>query len=160
KGTTPLANPQGPDPLLPRNQTVRQYIAGLYRGTLGIIDLPTPERMAAYSKQAYACSPLRPDQGVIVKQAVGNPIPAKVGGPCRINHDIYIIKQNRTYDRVFGDVPEGNGDPSLCLFPAAITPNHHRLAREFVLLDNFYVDGEVSADGHEWSMGAYATDFV
>ena len=57
-------------------------------------------------------------------------------------------------------MPEGNGDPSLCLFPESITPNHHRLAREFVLLDNFYVDGEVSADGHEWSVGAYATDFV
>ena len=73
---------------------------------------------------------------------------------------VYIIKENRTYDQVFGDIPEGNGDPSLCLFPEAVTPNHHALAREFVLLDNFYVDGEVSADGHEWSMGAYATDFV
>jgi hypothetical protein len=57
-------------------------------------------------------------------------------------------------------MPEGNGDPSLCLFPEKVTPNHHKIAREFVLLDNFYVDGEVSADGHEWTMGAYATDFV
>ena len=56
--------------------------------------------------------------------------------------------------------PQGNGEPSLCLFPEKITPNHHALAREFVLLDNFYVESEVSADGHEWSMGAYATDFV
>ena len=55
---------------------------------------------------------------------------------------------------------EGNGEPDLCLFPETVTPNHHKLAREFVLLDNFYVDGEVSADGHEWTMGAYATDFV
>jgi hypothetical protein len=61
---------------------------------------------------------------------------------------------------VFGDVKEGNGDPALCLFPEKVTPNHHKLAREFVLLDNLYCDGEVSADGHEWSMGAYATDFV
>jgi hypothetical protein len=73
---------------------------------------------------------------------------------------IYIIKENRTYDQVLGDLKEGNGDPNLCLFPEKITPNHHRLAREFVLLDNFYCEGEVSADGHEWSMGAYATDFV
>ncbi len=73
---------------------------------------------------------------------------------------IYIIKENRTYDQVFGDMKEGNGDPHLCLFPESVTPNHHALARQFVLLDNFYVDGEVSADGHEWSMGAYATDFV
>src|SRR5207247_1320598 len=77
-----------------------------------------------------------------------------------IKHCIYIIKENRTYDQVFGDVKKGNGDPSLCLFPERVTPNHHRLADQFVLLDNFYVDGEVSADGHEWSMAAYCTDFV
>jgi hypothetical protein len=57
-------------------------------------------------------------------------------------------------------MPEGHGDPTLCLFPERVTPNHHALARQFVLLDNFYVESEVSADGHEWSMGAYATDFV
>src|SRR5271157_1245549 len=91
---------------------------------------------------------------------VGHPIPARVGDPSPIKYVVYIIKENRTYDQVFGDLPEGKGDPHLCLFPEAITPNHHALVREFVLLDNFYVDGEVSADGHEWSMGAYATDFV
>ena len=78
----------------------------------------------------------------------------------RSRYVVYVIKENRTYDQVFGDMHEGNGEPNLCLFPEAVTPNHHALAREFVLLDNFYVDSEVSADGHEWSMGAYATDFV
>ena len=73
---------------------------------------------------------------------------------------IYIIKENRTYDQVLGDMPEGNGDPSLTLFGEKITPNHHALAREFVLLDNFYVDAEVSVDGHSWSMAAYATDYA
>jgi DNA-binding beta-propeller fold protein YncE len=161
KGTTPLANPQGPNPNLPSNQkTMRQYIGGLFRGTLGMIDMPTPEKMAQYSKQAYACSPLREDQGVSATPSAGNPIPAKVGNPCPIKHCLYIIKENRTYDQVFGDLKQGNGDPNLCLFGERITPNHHALAREFVLLDNFYVDGEVSADGHQWSMGAYATDFV
>src|SRR5262249_32461479 len=77
-----------------------------------------------------------------------------------IKYVLYIIKENRTYDQVLGDVKEGNGDPALCLFPEKITPNHHKIAREFVLLDNFYVDGEVSADGHEWSIAAYAPDFV
>jgi hypothetical protein len=90
----------------------------------------------------------------------GNPIPAKVGEPGPIKYCIYIIRENRTYDQVLGDMKEGNGDPSLCLFPEKITPNAHRLARQFVLLDNFYCDGEVSAEGHEWSMGAYCTDFV
>jgi 6-phosphogluconolactonase (cycloisomerase 2 family) len=160
KGTQSLANPQGPNLQERRDRTTEQYIAGLFRGTLSVIDLPTPERMAAYSKQAYACSPLREDQGVVAEPPEGSPIPKRVGDPSPIRHVIYVIKENRTYDQVFGDMKEGNGDPNLCIFPERITPNHHRLAREFVLLDNFYCDGEVSADGHEWSMGAYASDFV
>jgi DNA-binding beta-propeller fold protein YncE len=160
KGTMPRANPQGPNPLLPENKTIREYIGGLFRGTLEIIDTPNPKQMAQYSKDAYACSPLRPDQGVAVAVPADSPVPRKVGEASPIKHCLYIIKENRTYDQVFGDVKKGNGDPDLCLFPDRVTPNHHKLAREFVLLDNFYVDGEVSADGHQWSMGAYATDFV
>jgi DNA-binding beta-propeller fold protein YncE len=138
----------------------RDYIAAILHGTLSIIDLPTPTRMAAYSQQAYACSPLHPDQGVTTPAPEGSPIPGKVGDPSPIKYCIDIIKENRTYDQIFGDMKQGNGDANLCLFPDKVTPNHHKLAREFVLLDNFYVDGEVSANGHEWSMGAYATDFV
>jgi hypothetical protein len=84
----------------------------------------------------------------------------KVGDKSPIKYVFYIIKENRTYDQVFGDIKEGNGDPNLCIFPEKITPNQHALAKEFVLLDNFYVDAEVSADGHNWSNAAYATDFV
>jgi hypothetical protein len=160
KGSESFANPQGPQPTLPSRLTNREYIAGLMHGTLSIIDLPDPERMAAYSKTAYACSPLRADQGVTVPRPDGNPIPAKPGEGSPIKHVIYVIKENRTYDQVFGDMKQGNGDPALCLFPEKVTPNHHKLAREFVLLDNLYCDGEVSANGHEWSMGAYATDFI
>jgi hypothetical protein len=72
----------------------------------------------------------------------------------------YVVKENRTYDQVLADMPGGNGDTSLLLFGKKITPNQHKLASEFVLLDNFYVDAEVSADGHNWSMGAYATDYL
>jgi YVTN family beta-propeller protein len=82
------------------------------------------------------------------------------GTPSPIKYCLYIIKENRTYDQVLGDLPQGNGDPKLCLFPERVTPNLHQIVRQFVLLDNFYADAEVSADGHEWSMGAYATDFV
>jgi DNA-binding beta-propeller fold protein YncE len=160
KGIMSRANPQGPQPTIPGRLTVDQYIGRLFRGTLSIVDLPNEKRMPVLSKQAYACSPLKADLSVAGKVPKGNPIPAKVGDPSPIKHCIYIIKENRTYDQVFGDMKEGNGDPSLCLFPEKISSNHHKLAREFVLLDNFYVDGEVSADGHEWSMGAYATDFV
>jgi DNA-binding beta-propeller fold protein YncE len=161
KGLTSRANPQGPNPNLNvRYRSVEQYIGALFHGTLSIIDMPAPERMAQYSKQAFACSPLRRDFAPSGDRPEGNPIPAKVGDPSLIKHCIYIIKENRTYDQVFGDMKEGNGDPNLCLFGESITPNHHKLTRQFVLLDNFYVEGEVSADGHQWSMGAYATDFV
>ena len=77
-----------------------------------------------------------------------------------IRHAIYIIKENRTYDQVLGDVREGNGKPDLVLFGEAVTPNQHALARKFVLFDDFYVDGDVSADGHFWSTAAEATDYI
>ena len=91
---------------------------------------------------------------------VGSPIPRKVGEPSPIKHVFYIIRENRTYDQMLGDLEQGNGDPMLCLFGEDVTPNAHAMAREFVLFDNFYVDAEVSYDGHAYSTGAYATDFV
>jgi hypothetical protein len=87
-------------------------------------------------------------------------IPTKVGDPSPIKHVIYIIKENRTYDQVFGAMEKGNGDPSLVLFGEDVTPNHHKIAREFVLLDNLYCNGHVSADGHPWSTMAYNTDYI
>ena len=160
KGNAAKANPSGPNPLLPSSGTL-EYIGGLFRGSVSAIPLPTPEAMARHSRIAYQCSPLNKENAPKLDGIpADNPIPKKVGDVSPIKHVIYIIKENRTYDQVFGDVKEGNGSAELCLFPEAITPNHHKLAKEFVLLDNIYVDGEVSADGHEWSMGAYATDFV
>ena len=115
--------------------------------------------MHEWTARAFKCSPpfaLDP----VAKRGREHPIPSRVGGKSPIRSMIYVIKENRTYDQVLGDMPEGNGDLSLCLCDATVTPNHHALAREFVLLDHFYVESEVSADGHEWSMGGYATDFV
>jgi hypothetical protein len=87
-------------------------------------------------------------------------IPTRVGDPSPIKHVLYIIKENRTYDQVFGALKQGNGDPELCLFGEQVTPNHHKLAREFVLLDNLYCNGQVSRDGHPWSTMAYNTDYI
>ncbi len=162
KGTSSKANREGPTPGV-ASPSVREYIAGLLRGTLSTLAMPEPKQMAAYTKTVYECCPLAeagPAFASGPQAPDGNPIPKRVGEPSPIKYCIYIIKENRTYDQIFGDMPEGNGEPKLCLFPEEVTPNHHALAREFVLLDNFYVDGEVSADGHEWTMGAYATDFV
>jgi YVTN family beta-propeller protein len=163
KGLLPKANRQGPNPVTPAGSvgTVREYIGGLLRGTLSLIPAPSPEDMVRYTKQAFQCSPLKSDHSAVAKtRGHDNPIPVKVGDASPIKHCVYIIKENRTYDQVFGDLPNGNGDASLCIFPERVTPNHHALARQFVTLDNFYVEGEVSADGHEWTMAAYASDFV
>jgi YVTN family beta-propeller protein len=86
-------------------------------------------------------------------------IPQGVGVSTPIEHVIYIIKENRTYDQEFGDLPHANGDPELTIFGEKITPNQHALAKQYVVLDNLYCDGEVSVDGHSWSDSAYATDF-
>lgn len=159
KGLSSKSNRGGANPNLPAGTL--EYIGSLFKGTISSIPLPSPEDMAKYSKTAYECSPLMKDEGVRSENvAADNPIPKKLGEKSPIKYVIYVIKENRTYDQVFGDMKEGNGEAELCLFPEAVTPNHHKLAREYVLLDNIYVDGEVSADGHEWSMGAYATDFV
>jgi len=162
KGNVAKANPRGPQPV--RGKSTEEYIAKLLRGTLSIVDLPSRKeatsQLAAWTSEVLKCTPLRPDAQVSAPRPEGNPIPVRVGEASPIKHCIYIIKENRTYDQIFGDMPEGNGDPKLCLFPEPVTPNHHNLAREFGLLDNFYVESEVSADGHEWTMAAYATDFV
>ncbi len=164
KGLTSAANPGGPYPGSPAPRSLQAYIGGLLQGTVALIELPSARRRAeqfgAWTRVAYTCSPLDPTARARGPHPVGSPIPAAVGGASPIKYVIYVVRENRTYDQVFGDVPEGNGDPRLCLFPERVTPNAHALAREFVLLDNFYADGEVSADGHEWSLAGQATDFV
>lgn len=161
KGLTSRDNRKGPNPLNEPPRSTREYIGGLFRGTMSIIPTPDPSTMSEWTKSAYACSPFKDDSAPNLKAAASDSIiPSRVGDPCPIKHCFYVIKENRTYDQVFGDLEQGNGDPDLCIFPERVTPNHHALAREFVLLDNFYVESEVSADGHEWTMAAYATDFV
>jgi len=157
RGLAPHANPRGPQPDVPATSAT-QRIAWLYRGSLGIVAWPHGEELAGvlarWTADALAGRP------VPRREETPSAVPRKPGDPTPLNHVIYIIKENRTYDQVFGDLPQGNGDPTLCLFPEGITPNHHALAREFVLLDNFYANAEVSASGHEWSMAGYATEFV
>ena len=165
KGLTPKANPLGPQPGVKASSDASvQLISRLFQGTLSIIDLPPRKafeaQLAGYTAQAYRCSPLKPDASVSAQRSADNPVPLQPGSTSPIKYCLYIIKENRTYDQVLGDLPQGNGDPKLCLFPERVTPNLHQIVRQFVLLDNFYADAEVSADGHEWSMAAYATDFV
>jgi phospholipase C len=127
---------------------------------LSIINEPNEKTLSTYSQVVYKNTPYNKIKESLSDGEKNNPIPMKIGDPSPIKHVFYIIKENRTYDQVLGDMPEGNGDPKLCLFGETITPNLHALSREFVLLDNFYVDGEVSADGHNWSMAAYSNDYL
>ena len=169
KGMSSMANPHGPNPMQPnavwyqsgdQSPKKAQYIGGLFKGTLSIIDMPAEKQMSVYSQQVYQNTPYSKEKELSADVEKGNPVPQKVGEKSPVKHVFYIIKENRTYDQVLGDMKEGNGDPSLVLFGENITPNQHALAREFVLLDNFYCDAEVSADGHNWSLGAYATDYL
>ncbi len=172
KGFTSFSNVKGPNPLnkkenvnyqmgeVEKNENKTEYIGGLMKGTLSIIDEPNIPQLAAYSKMVYANTPYTKERETISKGEPGNPIPTKVGDTSPIKYVFYIVKENRTYDQVLGDIKEGNGDTSLVLFGEKYTPNQHKLTKDFVLLDNFYVDGEVSADGHNWSLAANANDYL
>lgn len=171
KGITSKANPYGPSPIAKEEEVERhkeisnknrkiQYIGGLFRGTLQSFSKPSDQQLGIFSKAVYDNTPYHKEKEMVSSGEEGNPIPMKVGEPSPIKYVFYLIKENRTYDQVLGDMPEGNGDSTLVLFGKKVTPNLHSIAKQFVLLDNFYVDGEVSADGHNWTMGAYATDYL
>ncbi len=171
KGFSSFANPLGPDPYnqnaqmavqkgLLKNTKEVQYIGGLMKGTLSIINTPSEKQLGLYSAAVYENTPYTKINEEKSNAEIGSVIPQKLGDPSAIKYVFYIVKENRTYDQVLGDVKEGNGDPSLCLFGEKYTPNQHALAKEFVLLDNFYVNGEVSADGHNWTLGGYANDYL
>jgi hypothetical protein len=166
KGLASAPNPKGPYPGTTVPRDLQEYIGGLFRGTISLIELPAEKNALSNSANGprprlpAARSPPMPACAAPICDPPAIPSPPRLGEASPIKYVIYVVRENRTYDQIFGDLPIGNGDPKLCLFGEKVTPNAHALVREFVLLDNFYGDGEVSADGHEWSLGAHATDFV
>jgi YVTN family beta-propeller protein len=172
KGNTSLANPYGPRPIKNGEEVILhgadinapkevQYIGSMFKGTMSVIPSPSAKDQVVYSKAVYRNASYTPNKSELAdKDAPGFPIPMKMGQKSPIKYVFYVIKENRTYDQVLSDVKGGNGDTTLLLFGRKYTPNQHAIAEKFVLLDNFYVDSEVSADGHMWSMGAYATDYM
>ena len=159
KGEGSMPNSNGPSPYISLNDSI-VYTGRMFKGSLSFIPFPEEKELQAYTQLVYENTPYNNEIGKSPEGEVGNPIPNKLGDPSPIKYVFYVIKENRTYDQVFGDIEKGNGDSSLCLFPEIITPNHHKLAKTFTLFDNFYVNAEVSADGHNWSMAAYATDYA
>ena len=125
-----------------------QYIADLVRGSLSIIPLPDAAGLGAATAKVMSLSPYSNPE---LRQA-----PPDLPG---VRHVVYVIRENRTYDQVLGDVKRGNGDAKLAIFNDSVTPNAHALTSRFVLFDNFYVDGEVSADGHQWTDRAFAGEY-
>ena len=134
-----------------------------YGGSLSLVPVPSAKELAAHTGRALAnlreprmraaMLPPRPGQPP-------RPVPERTGEPSVFKHVIYIIKENRTYDQVLGDVPQGNGDADLCIYGELVTPNQHKLVREFALLDNTYCSGILSADGHQWANSAFVTDYL
>ncbi|HEY7216406.1 MAG TPA: alkaline phosphatase family protein, partial [Thermoanaerobaculia bacterium] len=159
KGLTSSPNPRGPQPGV--HEAPGQYVGEMLQGSLSILAAPDDEDLAEYTRTVYRVTPYTAAGRLAPAGAPkDSPIPAKVGGSSPIKHVFYIIRENRTYDQILGDVERGNGDPNLCLFGEEVTPNAHALTSEFVLFDNFYVNAEVSYQGHSYSTGAYATDFT
>jgi YVTN family beta-propeller protein len=134
-----------------------------YHGSVSLVPVPDRTELQRFTEAVYenyhreriaqALEEPRPDQPT-------RPIPERIGEPSLFKHVVYIIKENRTYDQVLGDVAEGNGDPTLCLFGEQVTPNQHKIVQEFALLDKTYCCGILSADGHQWSTTAFGTDYL
>ncbi|HWD19220.1 MAG TPA: phosphoesterase [Verrucomicrobiae bacterium] len=132
-------------------------------GSVTLVERPNTQELAAdtaralhymrYPRLKEAAQPARPGQPP-------RPVPERVGEPSVFQHVLYLIKENRTYDQVLGDIKEGNGAADLCTFGERVTPNQHKFCRDFVLLDNTYCSGILSADGHEWATTAFATDYM
>jgi len=132
-------------------------------GSLSFIPMPDRGELKRYSERVEknnSMPQLIERLAAEPRNVAPRPVPERSGEPSVFKHVLYIIKENRTYDQVFGDMPQGDGEPSLVHFGRDVTPNHHALAEQFVLLDNFYCSGVLSADGHQWSTEAYVTDYL
>jgi len=127
------------------------------------IPVPGKKKLAAYSERVVRANllfrmslSLEPPRNEMTPV----PVPARIGEPSVFKHVVYIIKENRTYDQILGDIPAGNGEPALCVFGEEVTPNTHQLVRQFTLLDNYYVSGKSSAEGHQWTDASIVTDNI
>jgi len=134
------------------------------RGSATKVEIPRADQLARLSEECKKdgrVPQMLPDEQTASqgRSPLPIPIPQHSGEPSSIKHVVYVIKENRTYDQLFGDLPRGNNDPRLCTYGRNVTPNHHALAEEFVLLDNYYCNGVVSADGHQWATQGAVTDY-
>jgi YVTN family beta-propeller protein len=161
KGAGSYSDIRGPLSPLPPGPEGNGSVKSLQKGSVTVVSIAKlKSEIRQLTKRVYENTPYN-DKLLAAAKPPATPtvIPPEVGAGSPIKHVLYIIKENRTYDQVFGDITKGNGDPRLTIFGRKVTPNQHALADQFVLFDNLYCDGEVSVDGHSWSNSAYATDF-
>ncbi len=148
-----------------RDEPAKRYVHS-YRGSVNILPLPDAAQLASYTtavmENNYLTQLAANNAGARPKspQPAPKAVPERAGDPSLIGHVVYIIKENRTYDHLFGDLAKGNGEPSFVMFGEDVAPNHRRLAEQFVLLDNFYATGGNSGDGHQWVTQANETGYA
>jgi DNA-binding beta-propeller fold protein YncE len=166
KGLGSHPNPGGPNPTKTGAQLHAQaspieYVGHIQKGSVQFLAVPPDDKIDALTQTVLDNSPYKDE---LIDQPISDEQTAYFAKHddhlSPIQHVIYIIKENRTYDQVLGDIPQGNGDKSLVLFGENITPNLHQLARDFILYDNFYENADVSADGHNWASAAIAPDYT
>jgi len=158
-----VANLKGHGQFAERRAKEKGHASSDYLGSVSIIDIPDEKQLETYTRTVNENNRLAQSlSGLEPPRADARPavVPERHGEPSLIKHVVYVIRENKTYDQVFGDMPEGNGAKSLCIFGEDATPNAHALAREFTLFDNFYCSGAKSPDGHSWCNEAYATDYL
>ena len=158
-----VANIKGPGGELPAKTGQTKFNTKQHVGSLSLVPVPSAKELAAFTQTALANLryPLLAQAKLPARtNQPAQPVPERVGEPSVFQHVVYIIKENRTYDQVLGDVKAGNGNADLCVFGGRVTPNQHKLVRNFVLLDNTYCCGILSADGHQWTDTAFATDYM
>jgi YVTN family beta-propeller protein len=145
-------------PLKGREGQPYDYDASCFEGHVSFMPEPKLAQLTDLTAAVRANTPFRLSQVTQTAFKSNSIVPDRVGAPSPINHVLYVIMENRTYDQVFGDLKPGNGDPYLCMYGQKVTPNRHKLAKDYVLLDNLYCNSEVSVDGHSWCDAAIATD--
>ncbi|MBS1877171.1 MAG: bifunctional YncE family protein/alkaline phosphatase family protein [Acidobacteria bacterium] len=147
-----------------RDEPAKRFVHS-YRGSVAVVELPDAAQLASYTTAVAENNRMRlagdagPVKTEVAREVKATAVPARSGDPSLIEHVVYIIKENRTYDQVLGDMGKGNGDPSLVMFGEKVTPNQHGMADRYVLLDNFYATGGNSGDGHQWATQANETEY-
>jgi YVTN family beta-propeller protein len=147
----------------PDGKSINAYTIHKELASLSIIPIPSQKTLNLYTdkvKKMNLFYRIALENGSPRKNVSPVPLPERIGEPSLFKHVVYIIKENKTYDQVFGDMSKGRGDKDLCIFGADVTPNQHKLANDFSLLDNYYASGKSSAEGHQWTDAAMVSDYI